>query len=62
MNWNNPFQTKSKSQIQRIGIHHFAIDVGSQRIFENHWRNEGNTLITTRFLLCGKHPIKANKK
>ena len=41
MNWNNPFQTRNTNQIGRIGIHHSATDVGSQRIFENHWRNVG---------------------
>jgi len=41
MGWNNPFQTRTTSQIRNIGIHHSATNVGSQTIFENHWRNHG---------------------
>ena len=41
MGWNNPFQTRATNQIRRIGIHHSATNVGSQRIFENHWRSLG---------------------
>lgn len=41
MGWNNPFQTRATHQITAIGIHHSATDVGSQFIFENHWRNLG---------------------
>jgi len=41
MGWNNPFQTRTTNQIRRIGIHHSATNVGSQRIFENHWRSLG---------------------
>jgi len=41
MGWNNPFRTRTTNQIRTIGIHHSATNVGSQRIFENHWRNLG---------------------
>jgi len=41
MNWNNPFQTRNTNQIRRISIHHSATKIGSQVIFENHWRNLG---------------------
>jgi len=41
MGWNNPFRTRTTNQIRTIGIHHSATNVGSQMIFENHWRNLG---------------------
>ena len=41
MGWNNPFRIRTTNQIRTIGIHHSATNVGSQRIFENHWRNLG---------------------
>ena len=41
MGWNNPPNTRTAAQIRNIGIHHSATNVGSQRIFENHWRNLG---------------------
>ena len=41
MGWDNPFQTRTMNQITTIGIHHSATDIGSQMIFENHWRNLG---------------------
>jgi len=39
MGWNNPPNTRTTTQIRNIGIHHSATNVGSQTIFENHWRN-----------------------
>ena len=41
MGWNTPFQTRTTNQIRTIGIHHSATHVGSQLVFENHWRNLG---------------------
>jgi len=41
MGWNNPHSTRATSQIRRIGVHHSATNVGSQRVFENHWRTLG---------------------
>lgn len=41
MGWYNPWQTRSTDQIRNIGIHHSATNVGSQAIFENHWRELG---------------------
>ena len=41
MGWNNPPTTRTTNQIRRLAIHHSATNVGSQAIFENHWRNLG---------------------
>ena len=41
MGWNNPPSSRSVAQIRNIAIHHSATNVGSQAIFENHWRNLG---------------------
>ena len=41
MGWNNPPNTRTTTQIRNIAIHHSATNIGSQTIFENHWRNLG---------------------
>lgn len=41
MGWNNPWETRTTSQIRNIGIHHSATTTGSQTVFENHWRTFG---------------------
>jgi len=41
MGWSNPFQTRKKHQIRKIGIHHSATVTGSREAFENHWRRKG---------------------
>jgi len=41
MGWQNPFQTRKRSDITHIAVHHSATPTGNTAAFENHWRNQG---------------------